>query len=178
VVIADPGVMGETAGEEVHAVSRAEGEFPVVGPDEVRALGDVDVFILHGGGAAGGGLVGGGVAGVEVVPGVVADVVGALGLVDAQEVDGAALVAEADADVGAVDAAGPVGDAVGVHLAAEHADGGRVAVVGGGPDGAAVGHGDARGGAEKEWNGGAHCEAWPDADNEVVNEWMRRRRVE
>ena len=82
---------------------------------------------------------------------------GALGLVDAQEVDLAALVAELDAQVVAVDGAGPVGDAVRVDLAAEDADRGGVAVVGRGPDGAAVGR-DSRGrrrGAEENLKEGS-----------------------
>jgi hypothetical protein len=40
----------------------------------------------------------------------------ALGLVDAEEMDGAVLVREGDADVVAVDGIGPVGDAIRVDL--------------------------------------------------------------
>jgi hypothetical protein len=40
----------------------------------------------------------------------------ALGLVDAEEMDGAVLVREGDADVIAVDGIGPVGDAIRVDL--------------------------------------------------------------
>src|SRR5262249_48011917 len=110
-------------------------------------------LVLHGDGAARDGVVDGRLARLQVVPGVVADVVGALGLVDAQQADGAAAVAQLDADVVAVDGAGPVGDAVGVDLAAEDADRGRVAVVRGGPD--ALGGGAGPEGEEAEGNEGA-----------------------
>lgn len=125
-----------------------------LGIDQVLALGHVDVLVLHLDGPAGDGLVGGRVPRVEVVPGIVADVVGALGLVDAEEVQGAALVGEGDADVGAGDGGGPVGDAVGVDFAAEDADGGGVAVVGGGPDGGCGGEGGLDGEEEErqEWS--------------------------
>lgn len=117
VVLADPGVvLLETAGQKVHAVGGAEREVAVLGVDEVLAVGRVDVLVGHLDGATGGGLLGGGEAGVEVVPGIIADVVGAFGLVDAEEVDGAVLVGEGDADVCAVDRVGPVGDAIGVDL--------------------------------------------------------------
>lgn len=148
VVVAHPALLvGEAAREEVHAIRGAEGEFMALGINQVLALGHVDVLVLHLDGPASDGLVGGRVAGVEVVPGIVADVVGALGLVDAEEVQGAALVGEGDADVGAGDGGGPVGDAVGVDFAAEDADGGGVAVVGGGPDG---GCGGGEGGLDGE----------------------------
>ena len=164
VVVLDPVGVGavEAAGEEVHAVGGAQGHLAVAGVDEVGAAGDVDVLVLHRGGAAGGGPVGGAVARVEVVPGVVADVVGALGLVDAQQVDVPAPVAERDAQVGAVDRVGPVGDAVRVDLAAEHADRGRVAVVGRHPDGALAGgdSGEEEGREEdKGGDGGGEAEA-------------------
>lgn len=50
--------------------------------------------------------------------------------------DRATLVGELDADVVAVNGSGPVRDTVGVDLATQDADGGRVALVGGGPDSA------------------------------------------
>lgn len=121
VVLADPGiVLLETAGEEVHAVGSAEREVAMLRIDEVLAVGSVNVFVGHLDGATGGGLVGGRVAGVEVVPGIVADVVGAFGLVDAEEVEGAVLVGEGDADVCAVDRVGPVGDAISVDLRSQY----------------------------------------------------------
>lgn len=102
----------------------------VFGLDQAGALGGIDLLDLDVNTAAIEGVRLGRFAGLEVDPGVVADVVGAAGLVDAQEVDGAALVAELDADVVAVNGSGPVGDAVGVDLAAENTDRGRVLVVG------------------------------------------------
>lgn len=117
IVLADPGiVLLETAGEKVHAVRSAEREVTVFRVDQVLAVGGVDVLVGHLDGAAGGGLVGGRVAGVEVIPGIVTDVVRAFGLVDAKEVDGAVLISEGDADVCAVNRLGPVGDAVSVDL--------------------------------------------------------------
>ncbi|KAL1844739.1 hypothetical protein VTK73DRAFT_1880 [Phialemonium thermophilum] len=113
---------------------------------------------------------------MAVVPGVVADVVGAAGLVDAQEVDGAPLVAQAHADVVAVDGARPVGHAVGVDLAAEHADGGRVAVVRGGPDGAAAGGGDRGAGGEQQQRRKERRRAAHDEKNRRRDEGSRKDR--
>ncbi|KAI6777295.1 hypothetical protein HG530_001240 [Fusarium avenaceum] len=61
VVVADPGAVFaiEAARQEVHAVGRAEGQFVVLGVDQVRALGGVDVFECHLDRAASRGLVGG-----------------------------------------------------------------------------------------------------------------------
>lgn len=135
VVFADVGVvLIEAAGEVVHAVGGAERQLLALGVDEVVALGRVDGLVGHLDGAAGSGLVGGRIASVEIVPGIVADVVGALGLVDTQKVDGAVGVGEGDADVVAVDGHGPVGDAIGVDFAAQHADGRREAGMGRDPD--------------------------------------------
>lgn len=128
----------KAASQEIHAVGCAQRQPVVLGADEPRALGGIDGTVLHLDGAAGRGLLGGGFARVEVVPGIVADVVGALRLIDAQEVDLAVSVLEGYAEVGAVDGLGPVGDAIGVDFAAEHADGGGVAVVGCDPDGIAA----------------------------------------
>ena len=134
VVLTDPAVaLGDAARHEVHAVGGAQGQLAVVGVDEVGAVGRVGILVLHGGGAAGRGVGRGRGAGDEVVPGVVADVVGAARLVDAEQEDGAVAVAQAHAEVGAVDRHGPVGDPVRVDFAAEDADRRRVAVVGRGP---------------------------------------------
>lgn len=142
IVVCNPAVLLRKAIREViHAIRCAEGHFAARCIDQAAALARVGGLELHGNRAASDRLVGRRVAGVEVVPGVVADVVGAAGLVDAQQVDLAPAVGEGDADVVAGDALGPVGDAVGVDFAAEHADAGRVAVVRGGPDGAAGGCG-------------------------------------
>ena len=117
VVVGDPArILGEAAGEEVHAVGCAQGQLAALCVDQRRALGRVDIAVRHGHGAAGGRLVGGGVARVQVIPCVVADAVGAGRLVDFQEVDAAVGVRQGDANVVAVDGRRPVGDAVGVDL--------------------------------------------------------------
>lgn len=110
----------EAGGDEVHAVSSQQRHLPTV--QQVGALARGNVLVLHGEAAALAGVLGGGDAEAEVVPRVVGDVEGSAGGVDLEEVQGAALVAHADADVVAVDGAGPVGDAVGVDLAADDAD--------------------------------------------------------
>lgn len=139
IVLADPGiVLLETAGEEVHAIRSAERKVTMFRVNEVLAVGSVDVLVGHLDGAAGGGLVGGRVTGVEIVPGIVAYIVCAFGLIDAEEVDGAVLVGEGDADVCAVDRLGPVGDAISVDLASQDAYRRRKGIVGRGPDGSAV----------------------------------------
>lgn len=139
VVLADPCiVLLETAGEKVHAVRSAEREVAVFCIDEVLAVGSVDVFVGHLDGTASKGLFGGRVAGVEIVPSIVADVICAFGLVDAEEVEGAVLISEGDADVCAVDRVGPVGDAISVDLASQDAYRRRKGIVGRGPNGSAV----------------------------------------
>lgn len=71
--------------------------------DQTRAIGRVHVLRCHRDGSSGKGLLRCRVARVKVVPGIVADVVRALRLVDAQEIDLAVLVLQRDADVVAVD---------------------------------------------------------------------------
>lgn len=149
VVLPDPAVrILQAARDEIHAVGRAQRQ--PVRVDEVPAVGRVGVLVGHGDAAARDRLLGGGLARLQVVPRVVADVVGAAGLVDAQEVHGAVAEAELDADVVAVDAHGPVGHAVGVDLAPQDADRGRVAVVGGRPDARPVCRGEGDEGGEAQ----------------------------
>ncbi|KAI9148181.1 LOW QUALITY PROTEIN: putative alanine aminotransferase [Paramyrothecium foliicola] len=139
VVLSNPGVwLVKAAREEVHAIGGAERQLVIVGPYQVFALFRIEVLKRHCSGSAGGWLVGGTVAGEEVIPSIVADVVRAAGLVDSQEFNGAIAVAEGDADVVAVDGAGPVSNAVGVYLTTQHTDRGRVAVMGRRPNRAAV----------------------------------------
>lgn len=146
----------QAVGHVVDAVGGAERQLAVV--QQVGALADVDKLPVHVDAAALLGVDGGGLAKDEGVPGVVGDVVGAAGGVNLEDVERAALVGELDADVVAVDVAGPVGDAVGVDVAAEDADGGRVLLVGGDGDGAATGEDGGRdggggGGEEAERRG-------------------------
>lgn len=130
VVLGDPAAgVGQAGGDVVHAVGAREGQLAVV--KEVLALGGIDELVVHGDAAALLGVLGGRLSKGKVVPGIVGDVVGAGRGVDLEDVEAAALVADLDADVGAVNRAGPVGDAVGVDLAAEDADARGVLSVGG-----------------------------------------------
>lgn len=145
VVLSSKGVgLLKAAGDIVDAVGSAERQLAVV--QQIGALAVVDELPVHGVAAALLGVGSGGLAEDERVPGIIGDVVGAAGGVDLEDVEGAALVGELDADVVAVDVSGPVGDAVGVDVAAEDADGGRVLLVGGDGDGAASGEDDSRDG--------------------------------
>lgn len=145
VVLSSKGVgLLKAVGNIVDAVGGAKRQLAVV--QQVGALADVDKLPVHVEAAALLGVGGGGLAKDERVPGIVGDVMGAAGGVDLEDVEGAALVGELNADVVAVDVAGPVGDAVGVDVAAEDADGGRVLLVGGDGDGAASGEDDGRDG--------------------------------
>lgn len=117
VVLADPGVSG-AAGDKVHRVGCREGEAARGLVDEVRTLGHGNVLVGGGDTTAGGGVRGGGLSSVEVVPGIVGDVVGTTRLVNLQEVDGSSVGADLDTDVVAAGERRPVGDAVGVDLAA------------------------------------------------------------
>lgn len=129
VVLGDPAalVLGARA-DVAHAVGGRERQLAVV--HEVLALVGIDEFVVHGDATAGVRLVLGRLAKGEVVPGVVRDVVGTTRLVNLQEVDAAALVRDLDANVIAVDTHGPVGNTVGVDLASDNTDGGRVLLVG------------------------------------------------
>lgn len=84
---------------------------------------------------------------------------GAAGLVDLEEVEAAVAVGDLDADVVAVDAHGPVSNAVGVDLAAQNTNGGRVLLVGSDAGASAVttdGNGrDGGGGGSKEGSEGS-----------------------
>lgn len=84
---------------------------------------------------------------------------GAAGLVDLEEVQAAVAVGDLDADVVAVDAHRPVGNSVGVDLAAQDTNGGGVLLVGSDAGAAAVttdGNGrDRGGGGSKEGSEGS-----------------------
>lgn len=130
VVLGDPAArVSQTAGNEIHAVGGRQGQLVAGRLDERSALRSINLLVLHSDTAARDGVDSGRGASLQVVPGIVADVVGTAGLVDAQKVDRAVAVGNLDAKVVAVDGAGPVGDAVGVDVAAENADRRRVAVV-------------------------------------------------
>lgn len=149
VVLPDPAVrILQAAREVVHAVGGAQRQ--PVRVDEVLAAGRFRVLIGHGNGPSSDWLLGGGLARLQIIPRVVADIISTARLVDAQEMHGAVAVAQFDADVVAVDAHGPVCDPVRVDLAPQHADRGRVAVVGRRPDARPVcrGEGNERGEAQ------------------------------
>ncbi|CRK42039.1 hypothetical protein BN1723_005238 [Verticillium longisporum] len=165
VVLAGPGVgVRETGRNIVHAVGGGERQLAVV--KEILALGHGDDLVVHVDAAAHVGGVGGGGTKGEVVPGIVGDVMGAGRGVDAQQVEAAAAVGDLDAEVVAARSARPVGDTVGIDLAAKDADGRRVLVVGG--DGGRAlggtarrdaGAGDKSGrGGEKGSDGGEHVD--------------------
>jgi len=129
VVLGDPALgLAEAGGDIVHAVGSGEGQLSVV--HEVLAVGSIDILVVHGNATTHVRVLGGRAAEAEVVPGIVGDVVGTTGGVDLEEVDGASLVGDLDADVVAVDATGPVGNAVGVDLASQDTNAAGVLVVG------------------------------------------------
>lgn len=130
VVLGDPAVLVLDARADVaHAVGGRERQLAIV--EEILALIGRDEFISHVDAAAGLRVFSGRLAKGEVVPGIVGDVVGTAGLVNLEEVEAAAAVGDLDTDVVAVDTHGPVGNTVGIDLAAEDTDGGGVLVVGG-----------------------------------------------
>lgn len=130
VVLPDPAIRVLEAAEQViHAIRRTQRQPAAVRLEQAAARGRRGILVGHGDAAAGNRVLGRGFPRLEIIPRVIADIVRAAGLVDAQEMDGAVAVAELDADVGAVHAHGPVGHAVRVDFAAEDPDGGGVAGV-------------------------------------------------
>lgn len=128
VVLGNPAVgVVEARRNVVHAVCCGEGQRAVV--EQVATLVRRDKLVLHVDAAALVRLLRGRLAEREVVPSVVGDVVGATGLVNLEEVQAASLIGDLDANVVAVDDLRPVGDAVGVNFASQHADRGRVLLV-------------------------------------------------
>lgn len=154
VVLGNPRVgLVKAAGDIVDAVGSRQGQLSVV--KEVLALAVVDVLPLDIGTTALVGFSSGRLVEEELVPGIVGDVEGSAGLVDLEDVEAAALISELDADVVAVDGAGPVGNTVGVDVAADDADGRRVLLVGGDGSGTITGKdsgrdGDGSGGSEAD----------------------------
>jgi len=144
--------LGQARRDEIDAVSGFKSEAAVFGRDDVGALVHVDLFVVHVDAAAHGWVLRGVVTGHEVVPGVVRNVVRAAGLVDVQESHGAIAVADFDAHAAAAWETWPVGDAVGVDLATENANGGAVLVVRSDRDGGGRRHGgsEAEDGGESE----------------------------
>lgn len=129
VVLGDEAVgLAQARGDVVHAVGASEGKLAVV--HEVRAFASRSVLVLHVDATAHVRLLGSRLAEAKVVPGIVRDVVGTARLINLEEVDTSARVGNLDADVVAANGAGPVGNAVGVDLAAQDTNGGRVLLMG------------------------------------------------
>lgn len=123
-VLGDPAIrFCQTAGQEVHAVGSREGQLGAVSLDEVGTFRGVHLLVLHVDTSAGNGIDGSRLARLEVGPGVVTDVMCAAGLVNSEKIDGAISISELDTDVVAIDGARPVGNAIGINLTAENADG-------------------------------------------------------
>lgn len=129
VVLGDPALgLAEARSEVVHAVRGRERQLAVL--HEALALGSAHDLVVHVDTTTLVGILGGRLAVGEVVPGIVGDVVGTTRLVDAEEVEGTALVGDLDADVVAADGTRPVGDAVGVDLATDNTNAAGVFNVG------------------------------------------------
>lgn len=161
VVVRHPATgLAETTSEEIHAVGSAEWQLAVGGIDQAGAGRRVLGAVFHDNSATGNGIGRGRVAGEQVVPGIVAHVVGTAGLVDAQKVERPAAVADLDADVVAVGGLRKVGNSICVNFATEDADGGRVLVMGSDAD--ACGRSESstsQEGSCREWME-RHCEVW------------------
>lgn len=121
VVAADPAVLSDARIDKVDTVGSSEVEFSI--SHEAPAVVRRNKLVLHVDAAARSGAFLGTHAEAKVVPGIVGDVVGAAGRVNLQEMDAAAAVADSDADVVAVNSAGPVGNSVGVDVATENTNG-------------------------------------------------------
>jgi len=126
--------LAKAAGQVVHAVGSGEGKATVRGVDKARTLrGRYDLIV--GSDSSTSGRIGSGrLSSRQVVPGVIRDVVSATGLVDVEKIDGSISNGNLDADVVAVDRHGPVGNTVGINLAAQNTDGRRVLLVGSNAD--------------------------------------------
>lgn len=121
IVLGDKAVgLAKARRKKVHAVGCQEGQLAVV--HEIGALARLDDLILHMNSSSSMWVVLRRLAEGEVVPSVVGDVVRAARGVNLEDVEGAVLVGDLDADVVAVDCAGPIGHTVGVDLAADNAN--------------------------------------------------------
>lgn len=145
VVAGDPAVgVVEAASNKVHAVGRSQGQSARV--EQRSAFLRVDKLILHVDAAALSGVFLGRPAKAKVVPSIVRDVVGTARRVNLEQDEAAASVRDSDAEVVAADGSRPVGDTVGVDLAAQDTDGGGVLGVRSDADGLAPAEGAGRDG--------------------------------
>lgn len=123
VVLSDVAIwLSKAAGQEVHAVGCAEWDLGTIGVDEIGALGGIHLLVLHRHCTSSDRVNGRRLAGLQVVPGIVADIIGAPRLVDAQKMNGAALVGKLNTEVVAIDGSRPVCDTVRVDFAAKNAN--------------------------------------------------------
>lgn len=161
-VVANPRVSLLAAGDKVHCVGGSESKGLVLGLEQVPALAHGNVLVGGRNASTHDGVLSGGLAGHEVVVGVVGDVVSTTGSVNLEKVDATTVGRNANAHLVAVNGAGPVGDAVGVDLATEDANGRREGVVRSDGDGVALGRDRKSGGAGREGrdsgNGEEHVE--------------------
>lgn len=157
-VFADPGVSLLAAGDEVHGVGSGERKGLVVGLEEVLALAHGDVLVGSGDATTHGWVLSCAFASDQVVVCIVGDVIGATRSVDLEQVDAAAVGRNLDAHLVAVNGAGPVGNAVGVNLAAKDTNRRRVHVVGSDGDGVALGGNGESSGASREGCDGGNGE--------------------
>jgi hypothetical protein len=152
-VLADPAARVAHAGRGVvHAVARRQGELAVV--EEISALAGVDKLIGHLDTAAALGILASRLASDESVPGIVGDVVGTCRRVDLENVQAVGTIGDLDTNVVAADRTRPVGNPVGVDLAAEDSNGGGVLLMGGDAGSAATLGGDGRDEGSRSGNEG------------------------
>ena len=116
-VVVEPGA-GRAAHIGVDRVGSHEGELAIGGLDDTGALGHGGNFVLSGDTTAHAGLLCSTSTGVEVVPGVVADVESTARGIDLEQVHCASVGSDAHAEVVAVRLHGPVGNAVYINEAA------------------------------------------------------------
>jgi hypothetical protein len=103
VVLGNPAArLGEAAGHEVHAVGGTQWELMVRCVYEAGTLRCRDFLIFHGNRSAAGRISRGRLSCLEVVPCIVANIVGAARLIDPEQVNGAATIAELNTDIVAV----------------------------------------------------------------------------
>jgi hypothetical protein len=114
--------LANAGSDEVHAVGGGECKLAVRIVKKVWALVHVDAFVLHVNTTAQGWVNSSVLACDKSVPCIVAHVVGTSRLVDMEEVERTASMANLNTHIVTADANGPVGDSVGVDLAAEDAN--------------------------------------------------------
>ena len=126
--------LAKAASQVVHAVGSGKGKAAIRSVDKARAVGGRYDLVIGSDASTSGRIGSGRLSSRQIVPGIVRDVVGATGLVDVEKIHGSIANGNLDADVVAVDRHGPVGNTVGINLAAQNTDGRRVLLVGSNAD--------------------------------------------